>query len=125
MKKDDLTAKCEELLAQNTELQAQLDAAPKGSSKELQDKVAQQQEEIDALKGVVADLNDQLRLADKTKGNPNPVGSYEKDGTIIRLQTNHAIKYKGEKLTTAQLVQRPDVLEHLHKINSTAVTVVG
>ena len=82
-------------------------------------------EEIAALAGVVADLNERQILADKTRGSKNPIVSIEVDGAKKVLEIRHGLR-KGQKvLTAADIAADLAFVEELYNKKSTAVTVVG
>jgi predicted nuclease with TOPRIM domain len=125
LKKDELLAKCEELAAENEQLKAELQAAPKGGSKQLQQELASAKEEIEALQGVVADLNTKQILADKTRGSKNPLTTIKVANADVHLEVVHGVR-KGQKVyTPKEIAQDPALAEELYSKKSTAVRVVA
>lgn len=97
------------------------EAAPSAEAK----RIAKLERDKKLLEEQVAELNEQNRALAKTKGNKHPV---VKSGDS-RYQLNHGVRYqkKGaqvEILQPADIALRPDVIAHLVKIRSTALTLI-
>jgi predicted nucleic acid-binding Zn-ribbon protein len=136
LKKEELLAKCEELTTANKKLEAanaelvaandKLNKAPKGGdAAKLKEDLEAANQQIQEQQGVIVDLNDQLRLAARTRGNKNPTVTVERDGQKVHLQTIHGVIHKGKPVTTKEIAADPAFALELLTKKSTAVQVVG
>ncbi len=135
LNKEQLVAKCEELIAENETLTAKCDeltsanetlsAAPKGNAGEIQAKLDAALQENNDLKGVVTSLNDQLRLQASTRGTNKPLATIDVEGQKVNVLVIHALRKNQKNHSPQEIASDLEWVKELYINKSTAIQVVA